>query len=238
MTKTDLKLDWCSHEAAKYAVEKWHYSQRMPIGKIIKIGVWESSVFRGVILFARGANQNMATVYNVTQIESCELVRIALTTHKTPISRLVSIAIKMLEKLNPDLRLIISYADPQQSHHGGIYQAGNWVYVGRGQSSVEFFHEGRWKHSREVTSGAFGGARKIVDYSHLPKRNTQGKHKYLYPLDDAMRAQIAPLAKPYPKRDIVPMRLSSSSKTSSDQEGNGGATPTQTLLTSTHEIEF
>jgi hypothetical protein len=26
------------------------------------------------------------------------------------------------------------------------------------------------------------------------------KHKYLMPLDEAMRAQIAPLAKPYPKR--------------------------------------
>jgi hypothetical protein len=27
-----------------------------------------------------------------------------------------------------------------------------------------------------------------------------GKHRYLYPLDDAMRKQIAPLSKPYPKR--------------------------------------
>ena len=26
------------------------------------------------------------------------------------------------------------------------------------------------------------------------------KYKYIYPLDDAMRAQIEPLAKPYPKR--------------------------------------
>jgi len=28
-----------------------------------------------------------------------------------------------------------------------------------------------------------------------------GKHKYLMPLDAEMRAKIAPLAKPYPKRE-------------------------------------
>ena len=28
-SKPTLKLDWCSHEAAKYAVEHWHYSKRI-----------------------------------------------------------------------------------------------------------------------------------------------------------------------------------------------------------------
>lgn len=32
-----------------------------------------------------------------------------------------------------------------------------------------------------------------------------GKHKYLYPLDKAMRKQIAPLAQPYPKKDMRPV---------------------------------
>lgn len=25
--KPELRLDWCSYQAAKYAVEYWHYSQ-------------------------------------------------------------------------------------------------------------------------------------------------------------------------------------------------------------------
>jgi len=47
----NLRLDWCSHAAAKYAVEHWHYSARMPKFKQIYIGAWESGRFIGAIIF-------------------------------------------------------------------------------------------------------------------------------------------------------------------------------------------
>lgn len=199
-SKASLRVDWATHQAAKYAVENWHYSKRLPMPPLVRIGVWENERFVGVVLFGRGANQHLGAKYGLTQLECCELVRVALTKHETPVSRVVAIAIKFLRKSNPGLRLIVSFADTSQGHHGGIYQAGNWTYTGRSMGSVEFFHEGRWKHNREVTSGAFGGARKVADVSKLPKRKTEGKHTYLMPLDDEMRARVAPLSKPYPKR--------------------------------------
>jgi len=52
--KVDLRLDWCSHAAAKYAVEHWHYSKTMPVSKRVNIGVWEGEKFIGR-LFLRGA---------------------------------------------------------------------------------------------------------------------------------------------------------------------------------------
>ena len=45
--KVELKLDWCSYEAAKYACEHWHYSKCMPVGKTVKIGVWENKKYIG-----------------------------------------------------------------------------------------------------------------------------------------------------------------------------------------------
>jgi hypothetical protein len=36
MSKAILKLDWCSHEAAKYACENWHYSKCVPNQKTVK----------------------------------------------------------------------------------------------------------------------------------------------------------------------------------------------------------
>ena len=236
MNKPELKLDWCSHEAAKYAVEKWHYSHSMPGAKIVKIGVWENSQFIGVILFSLGANNNIGSPYRLQQIEVCELTRIALTSHVTPVSRIASIAIKMLKKQSPRLRLIVSYADPAQDHHGGIYQAMNWIYKGPSESrkGAHFLVNGKYMHGRTVRS-KWGHESKIpLPWEYV----TAHKHTYLFPLDDAMRAQIAPLAKPYPKRDTIPMRLSSSSKTVSLQEENSGATPTQALPLSPHEIEF
>lgn len=235
--KTELKLDWCSHEAAKYAVEKWHYSKSLPGAKIVKIGVWENSIFIGAILFSLGANNNIGSPYKLNQIEVCELTRIALHQHVTPVSRIASIAVKMLKKQSAGLRLIVSYAEPAQDHHGGIYQAMNWIYTGESESrkGAHYIINGKYVHGRTMRS-------KYGHEDNIPfswEYTTAHKHKYLYPLDDAMRAQIVPLAKPYPKRAIVtPMRLSSNSKIPSDQEGDSGAEPTQTLLPSTHEIEF
>lgn len=58
----------------------------------------------------------------------------------------------------------------------------------------------------------------------LRKRLTPGKHRYLMPLDDEMRAKIAPLARPYPKR-----AGSADSGTLANHAGGGGATPTPAL---------
>ncbi len=45
------------------------------------------------------------------------------------------------------------------------------------------------------------GSGKVHNHRTLPQRKMPGKHRYLFPLDDAMKAQVAPLAKPYPKRE-------------------------------------
>ncbi|WP_183282326.1 Mom family adenine methylcarbamoylation protein [Cupriavidus alkaliphilus] len=196
----ELRLDWCTHEAAKYAVETWHYSHRMPMPPLVKVGVWERGKFIGCVLFARGASPHLGRPYGLTPFEVCELVRIALTKHETPVSRIVAIAIKFLRKNSPNLRLIVSFADTRQGHHGGIYQAGNWIYAGRSAVCREFYHEGRWKHNREVSGGAFGGSRRVADPSKLPQRKSEGKYRYLLPLDKEMRLRLEHLALPYPKR--------------------------------------
>ena len=222
--KPKLRVDWATHEAAKYAVEEWHYSKRLPMPPLVKIGAWEDEQFVGVFIFGRGANNSIGKQFGLDSTQACELVRVAFTRHSTPISRIGAIASKWLKKHSPGLRLVISYADEEQGHHGGIYQAMGWIYVGRSQGSIEFFHEGRWKHSREVTSGAFGSARKIKDYSALKKRKTLGKHKYLMPLDSEMKAKILPLSKPYPRR-----HASASSETVEHPSTVDGAAPIRTL---------
>lgn len=74
----NLHLDWCSYQAAKYAVEHWHYSKRMPAGKALHCGVWEDGSFIGVVIFSRGANNHIARPFNLTQTEVVELTRICI----------------------------------------------------------------------------------------------------------------------------------------------------------------
>ncbi len=219
-SKTKLKLDWCSHEAAKYAVEKWHYSRSLPAGKMIKVGCWEDEKYIGVVLFAYGANQNIGTPYGLKQTECCELVRVALSKHNTPVSKIIAIALRFVQKQSPGIRLIVSYADSGQQHHGGIYQAGNWLYVGFFTGEHNVVVNGRMMHRRQAYS-LYGTTKPKGSYN-VP---ASGKHKYLMPLDDEIRKRIEPLRKPYPKRCVT----SIASDAPANQAGEGGAIPTVTL---------
>lgn len=224
-TSTSLKVDWCSHEAARYACENWHYSECMPAGKLVKIGAWENDKFIGCIIFGRGATPNLGKPYHLSQTECCELVRIALREHVTPVSRILALSLKFFKKKNPNIKLVVSFADRSQGHHGGIYQANNWVYTGTGESSTFYSINGKMTHPRSIGAAGFvqnlEGAKKI-------DRNAKaiivpGKHRYLMPLTDDMRKQIMYLSKPYPKR------VEPDSKASDIQSGEGGAEPTNAL---------
>lgn len=114
-----LKVDFCSHEAAKFACEHWHYSRCVPVGKTVYIGVWENNKFTGCVIFGWGVNRNIGSPYGLEQTEVCELVRVALGCHESTVSRIVSIAIKKIKKQSNGLRLVISYADSGQGHVGG-----------------------------------------------------------------------------------------------------------------------
>lgn len=193
MSKVDLKIDWATHAAAKYACENWHYSKCLPVGKIVKVGVWEDQKFIGVVLFGRGANFNMLKGYDLEQDEGCELVRIALTKHKNTVTKIVSLSIKFLSKQSPGLRLIVSYADPDQGHVGAIYQAGNWVYRGTSATAIKVWYNNKWSHKKTIDDAG-------INHSNMKKKRVQGKHTYLMPLDSEMRQKIQPLSRPYPKR--------------------------------------
>lgn len=226
MNKTDLRIDWATHDAAKYACTNWHYSGCIPKSKLSKVGVWENGLFVGVVIYGCGATPNLGKPYGLPQNHCIELVRIALNNHQTTVSRIVAIANKWMHRANPNLRLIVSFADTSQGHHGGIYQAGNWIYSGQGNAAKFYMIHGKLTHPRTLGSAGLtqniNGARKRDPNATVV--NVPGKHRYLMPLDNEMRKRILPLAKPYPKRVT-----SADSGTSGIQSGGGGAIPTVAL---------
>tara|TARA_R110000782_G_C14750157_1_gene407080 strand:- start:42 stop:698 length:657 start_codon:yes stop_codon:yes gene_type:complete len=204
MAKVDLKIDWATHEAAKYACKNWHYSGCMPVAKIVKIGIWEGGKFIGVVLFSKGTCGHLFNRFGLDKKSGCELTRVALTTHKTPVSKIISIALRFLKAQSPGLRLIVSFAAKSEGHHGGIYQAGNWIYDGETTFKQEYMLNGKRITDRTVSSWVLKGK---IKRSNLIKASSDTKHRYLMPLDKEMKAQIAPLAKPYPKREKQAMAV-------------------------------
>lgn len=229
MAKAHLKIDWATHDAARYACENWHYSKSVPVPPLVKIGAWENFKFIGVVIFSRGANNNLLRPFNLEQTEGCELTRIALTSHSSPVSRIVRLAILFLKKNSPNLRLIVSFADPSEGHHGGVYQAGNWIYTGRQPPTTEFIApDGKQWHGRMVSKdgrikvhGVYRNCWRVDQCRPVIK---EGKHRYLMPLDAQMRVRIINLARPYPKR-----AGSDTKDTAGFQPAKGGSTPTPAL---------
>jgi hypothetical protein len=233
MAKADLKIDWATHEAAKYACENWHYSGCLPssMQKRVAVGAWESNVFMGVVVFGHGANPSIGKPYGLTINECVELTRISLKKgHKSPVSRIVRVALMFLVKSQPKLRLVVSYADQGHGHHGGVYQAGNWVYVGSSKGVPSLRFKGKVWHAKALRTSY--PSLKHSD-PRVEKVPTGDKHKFLMPLDKEMAEQIKPLAKPYPKREKQAMasfpeaqRQGGTDLHAPNSEGSGDLFPT------------
>lgn len=224
--KPTLKIDWASHEAAKFACVNWHYSKCLPIGKLVKVGVWEDGKYIGCIIYSRGTAKDLGTKYGLSQAECVELTRVALKSHKAPVSKMLALSLKFLKRSNPNIKLVVSFAARSENHHGGIYQATNWVYTGESAANCDAIFQGRRVPNRvigEVKKRYKMTEKELIQKGILSDIRRLSKHRYLMPLDDKVKQRVAKLAKPYPKR--------TKEQALGDQPSLGGATPTCTLQT-------
>jgi hypothetical protein len=191
----------CSREEAKGAIHNWHYSKSTPKSTSYYFGVWEDGEFAGAVLFSAGANRYMAKQYGVVG-QALELVRVALKPgHKNHVSRVVAIVIRLLRKELPELRLLVSYADPDEGHTGGIYRAMGWDYHGQQKYQSYFEINGKVVHKRSVLnrvgSSVLSEVRKVFPDARFVRK--PGKHKFVLALDEAARELVKPFSVPYPK---------------------------------------
>ena len=155
-------------------------------------------------MFGRSATPYLGDEFGLKTTECAELTRVALRRHKTPVSKIVSIALRMIKKQSPGLKLIVSYADPNVGHVGGIYQAMNWVYMGGSSPITQWKYQGSWRNDTSLMRMF----QKDKTLKHrLPFRKLAPKHKYLYPLDDDIKKTIETYRKPYPKLDVGKPRV-------------------------------
>jgi hypothetical protein len=144
------------------------------------------------------SNRTVASITKETKLELDEVLEltrlVCLDGYATNTeSWFIGQSFKWLKKHAPEVKVLVSYADPEQEHTGTIYRATNWLYQGCGVSklmpdfSILLEEDGLWMHSRTVGS-KFGN--KSVD--NLAKRightfwrkSETNKHRYIYFLCD------------------------------------------------------
>lgn len=218
-----MRLTKATLDAIKYACKHFHYSHSVPANPIGYNVYNDGGEWCGCILYAVGATPNIGTAYNVPTGGVLELVRVALNGKQEQTSRAVAMSLKQLKKDVPQCRLVVSYADVDQNHIGTIYQATNWIYEGMSKGDTYFIIHGKKTHRKTISSRIVTiDGKRMHCPSTLPMVKqffdpgatvfrSEGKRKYLMPMDKKMRKQISPLAQPYPKTDDNWVRIDRSS---------------------------
>ena len=128
----------------------------------------------------------------------------ARTGAPSPVSRVLAVSVRLLHRAMPGLRLVVSFADTAEGHHGGIYQANGWTYLGAAVTH-SYRVRGVWSIRGLALPLRPGwavdpmAARRHVD----PKAERVArppKHKYAQGLDAEMRTALGTMAQPYPRR--------------------------------------
>jgi len=211
-----MKLELASYKAIKYACLNFHYAKSVPVNTI-GFSVFNSkNEWSGVVLYGTGANNNIANTYQLKQGQVIELVRMALNGKQESTSKALSISLKLVKKLVPMAKLIVSYADKDQEHTGVIYQATNWFYVGtsmENKTDSSWVINGKRYHGRIISDwvkqkgGLNGLSRKdfLIKYhdKNAVEFITKGKLKYIYPLHNSMLPLCNKLKKDYPKKAVI-----------------------------------
>jgi len=163
----------------------------------------------GVCVFGGSANRNNNKMGDFDIIELNRLcVNDGLEVN------ILSFFVASCLKLLPPPLIVISYADPNVGHHGYIYQATNWMYLGQGQrmdggwdSGVTLFEkDGKQYHAKTVSSLIGGASKDIAEKNGFTRLFLKPKHKYCYFIGNKsqkkkMMQQLKYKIMPYPKGD-------------------------------------
>lgn len=202
----NLRIDFISHADATRAIRRWYYRPDMPVGKLVRFGAWENGRFCGCVIFGMGACDALGTRFGLTCFEVCEMVRVAFGEHKSPLSRIIAIALKLLKRHCPGLKAVCSFSDPEAGHVGTIYQAMGWIYIGT-TAPQKTYHDkrtGEFVHSRRVSRSGIktfnGVATRVTKIEDCLISLTPGKHRYYWAFDEPTKLRITAEQQPYPKR--------------------------------------
>lgn len=174
-------------ERALRLVEANHYAHSLPSGKTYAFELDEA-----IVLFSIPANKNIAKFVLGFDGVVWELSRLwAPDGHeKGLLTRAISHAVRSLRLLVPKLDAVVSYADPNVGHSGGVYRAASWIYTGQSE-------EGRYyrKNGQVVARRKFHSGKKFLTKDQIlalgyEECSVPGKHRFVFPVSRRAKKEI------------------------------------------------
>lgn len=194
---------------ARPIVEKYHYAHVWPGSAQFAFGVRRGREVVGVVVLGCGANRHAKGFLRVGDGEFLELLRLWLkdSLPRNSESQVIAATIRLIRKHLPQVKILLSYADPYAGHLGTIYQATNWMYVGRANPVGKVQINGQYYHFRTIHD-KYGTKDMRVLRKMFPDARTvalKGKFTYVYPMTPELREHFKAKRKPYPTEKDLPM---------------------------------
>lgn len=209
--KDKYYVDRISHDDTKEWILKKHYAHRMP-SISYAFGLFdENKIIQGVCTFGTPSSSPLRDGVCGENFSEfiLELNRLVVECEEKNItSFLVS---QCLNKIDSP-KIIVSYADTSQNHHGYIYQATNFLYTGLSAKRTDWKIEGMENLHGQTIADMSRGMENRADYM----RNKFGdkfylqdrprKHRYIYFIGNKKQKKeflkaLKYKIEPYPKGD-------------------------------------
>jgi len=170
-----------------------HYTGTVPSGKS-----WYYVYDCAIIVFSIPANKNASRWLLGEDNAVVELSRLWAPDGHVPnlLTQAISEAIAALRSAwGTDIKGIISYADPNAGHAGGVYRAASWVYLGQGEDGRNWRDsEGNVMPRRKFHSGSTFLRKPEIEALGFQQVLLPGKHRFARGLTRQARRRISLMA--------------------------------------------
>ena len=169
-------------------IKQNHYTHSVPSGKSHYIE-FESAI----VVWSIPANKNIAKFLLGWPANVWELSRLWAPDGHEPnlLTRAISAGVRAIKALeNPDA--LVSYADPNAGHKGGVYRAASWIYHGKSAEVRTYIDRlGRTFARRAFHSGSKGMTKAAIEALGYRELKLPGKERFVKPLSRRARKHLS-----------------------------------------------
>jgi hypothetical protein len=197
-------------------IESGHYLGRTAQGKFA-MGLMDGPSMVGAALFGQPAREGVATALwrdcsaEFVQASTIELTRFYTLDDLHPNAGTWFLA-RAVRLLPEQVQMIVAFSDPSAGHHGGLYRAAGWLYLGTSAATPYEYTDADgnriakqtpWRQAqrdglRPGETPAEGERRYAAEHGWTRVRKL-AKHRYVHPRTRYARRRLRPAVLGYPE---------------------------------------
>jgi hypothetical protein len=182
-----VQLSGTEREHAQATILRHHYMHSVPSGKSIYVA-FETAF----VVWSIPANCNIGKFLLWEGAKVWELSRLWAPDghHPALLTMAISAAIGIINVLERPA-LLVSYADPNAGHRGGVYRAASWIFDGQTESTRMYLRDGSEVPRRAFHSGSRGMTKAEIEAQGFVEVYRRGKFRFIKPLSHRAKREVA-----------------------------------------------